>query len=328
MHVLQIFRLRADWRVRRRAACAAFLAWLTWCAVASPSRLHAEDGPGWEAGSEATSRVDAASDERASRRRRRASSKRAPRRRASPLAGDFGNVADEEIAEEKQRKHEARDDDRAGRIMLMIFAAPWMLPRTYLDAPCLSAYARRPFDEGTGLLRGDCEDAPDETYKKSAWALDLETGYLVEGVVPATLSARAQLPRRFEVLVRGHLLRDVQDEPWKRAWGATAHGAYRFAQVRRVDFRTGAGVRVLDVGRVRAGFDLVYALDGYASRWSIVRVDLHMGSLGSSFAGEARATLGAMVKGFELYGGYDHTVFIGAGKTSLHGPLLGVRGWM
>jgi hypothetical protein len=108
---------------------------------------------------------------------------------------------------------------------------------------------------------------------------------------------------------------------------ALAHVQYRHAQTKRVEFRTGVGVRMFALDRFRAGLDLLYAVDAYFARRGVTRIELHLGTLGHAFAGQVRATVGAMIGRCELYAGYDHSVFVGRGKATLGGPVAGLRAW-
>jgi hypothetical protein len=154
-----------------------------------------------------------------------------------------------------------------------------------------------------------------------------EGGYLREGVVPATVSIRAYLPARFELSGSVSLLHDVVEQPTQRATMAFAHLTYRYAQMRRVAFRTGIGARLFFANAPRAGVDLFYGVDGYFARRGTLRVDLHGGSLGTGGLLAVRATVGVMLRRVELYAGYDHAAVYGPSRETLSGPLLGARAW-
>jgi len=210
------------------------------------------------------------------------------------------------------------------------FGLPWSLPRLF-DDPTLVGYARRPFADGPGMLRLAPHSTPEtdaEGVRDVALAVDMETGYMLEGVVPGAIAMRLQLPHRFEVSSRVHLLSDVLDPAHPLAAAATTHLAYRFAQGSRFDFRTGVGMRLFALDDVRMGIDFVHAFDIYIARHFVWRVELHAGNADRAFVGQARSTLGAMVGPCELYAGYDHTAYLGDGtRATLGGPVGGVRAW-
>ena len=205
---------------------------------------------------------------------------------------------------------------------------PWLVPRIF-DDPSRVGYARRPFADGPGVLRQPADDTQEipADVRRAALAVDVESGYLLEGAVPGVLGLRLGLPRRFELDARVGLLSDIYEQPVKRAVSATSHVTYRFAQGSRFDFRTGVGVRMFALDAVRAGVDLMYAVDAYIARSVVLRVELHGGTLGQALAAQARSTLGVMLWKAELYAGYDHTVFYRDGSATLGGPIAGLRAW-
>jgi hypothetical protein len=209
-----------------------------------------------------------------------------------------------------------------------LFSAPWWVPRL-ADEPCLQTYADYPFADRKGLLRSApaCADAPGEDSYRIALDSEVESGFLLEGVVPATLAVRLHLPHRFELSGRLSLLGDVLEQKTELATSALAHVMYRHAQSKRVEFRTGVGVRMFALEAFRAGLDLLYAVDAYIARRGVFRTELHLGTLGQAFAGQVRATAGVSIGRCELYAGYDHTVFVGRGKATLGGPIAGLRAW-
>jgi hypothetical protein len=228
-----------------------------------------------------------------------------------------------------------------GGLFLFTIGGPWAIPRTFYDHPDLVRYAPYPFAYGAGVLRplspapsesvleeegavGDVADAA----RKVALALDAESGYQLQGVVPAGLALRVMLPYRVELDARYTGLVDVKEHPHDVASAGTAHLAYRFAQGQRYDFRTGVGVRSFALDTFRIGVDLWYGFDVYIGPCVVWRVELHMGSAGHAFVGQVRSTLGVMLARFELYAGYDHSAYLSAGNDArLGGPIGGLRAW-
>ncbi|MDB4985505.1 MAG: hypothetical protein JWN04_683 [Myxococcaceae bacterium] len=226
-----------------------------------------------------------------------------------------------------------REDDDAGNelFLLSVFGRAvsfmWTVPRLF-DDPSLVRYGAYPYADGPGLIRSDDDDALLLGLQRPlALQMDVESGFLLQGVVPGSFAMRLQLPRRFEVSTRVSLLSDVSQANQGMAAASTSHVSYRFAQMRRAEFRTGVGLRNYTLGTIAWGIDVLYAVDAYLSRWSVIRAELHAGTLGSAFAAQARVTVGVMVKRCELYAGYDQTAFFGPEKTALGGPIAGIRAW-
>jgi hypothetical protein len=205
--------------------------------------------------------------------------------------------------------------------------APWRIPRTHFDHPALTRYAAYPFADGPGLLRAALDD-PRYTARKVAIALDAESGYMLQGVVPSGLALRVLLPYRLELDARLSGLSDVTERPVAVGSAGTAHVTYRFAQGQRYDFRTGLGLRTFTLDSTHLGFDIVYGLDTYLGRRAVWRVELHAGSAGEAFVGQVRTTVGVMLARFEVYAGYDHTGYLSAtSHAALGGPIAGLRAW-
>lgn len=221
-------------------------------------------------------------------------------------------------------------DSLAGLFTAYTIGSPWMVPRLF-DDRTLVGYAPYPFYGGAGLLRlseGANPDTDAQGVRNVALAVDVESGYFIQGAVPAAIAMRLALPRRFELDTRVHLLTDVLESPAQLAALGTAHVSYRFAQGKRFDFRTGLGLRVFTLDSVRLGVDIVYAMDSYIAQNVVLRIELHVGSLSEAFVGQARSTLGAMFGRTEVYAGYDHTSYMSeASVARLGGPIVGIRSW-
>lgn len=254
-----------------------------------------------------------------------------PRERSSRSSGSRaapsspGSADDDDAADSVAALLLAPLFEAAGQAFLAGVTAPWWAPRRYDDV-CLAGYAARPFAAGPGTALDDCDPYVSHR-KRTLLQLDLESGYMLEGAIPASLSLRYQLPRRFEISARGTFLSDVIAQPTEYAFAGTVHVLWHHALARRVDFRTGVGMRLFSMDSTRAGLDLLYGIDGYPSQWSIVRVELHAGLFAHAFTAEARGTIGALLGPVELYAGYGHTVFAGASRATLRGPIAGVRAW-
>ncbi|HEY6879507.1 MAG TPA: hypothetical protein VI299_15880 [Polyangiales bacterium] len=225
-----------------------------------------------------------------------------------------------------QASCESRDSSGFG-VFAFTIGSPWTIPRMFFDHPTLVGYAPYPFANGPGLLRTRSEQAPDAA-RTVAIALDVESGYMLQGVVPSGVALRVLLPHRLELDARFTGLTDVNERPVEVASAGTAHMIYRFAQGLRYDFRTGLGLRMFALDAPRLGIDILYGVDTYLGPNIVWRMELHLGSAGDAFVGQARSTIGAMLHRFELYAGYDHTAYINAdGRAALGGPIAGLRAW-
>jgi hypothetical protein len=229
-----------------------------------------------------------------------------------------------------QRQNADDDDDEApvahdddGGAWLLVFA-PFVLPRMFDDAH-LVGYERYPRAGHGGLAAR----AQGSDVRPVALQTDMETGYALQGVVPATFALRLQLPARFELSARTSLLSDVLADSPTHASATTALVSYRFAQSAHAEFRAGLGMRQFRLGDARFGFDAMYAIDFFARHGITSRIELHVGSLDRAAVLEARGTLGVLLGPVELYAGGTITAFVGSDTSSrLGGPIAGVRVWL
>jgi hypothetical protein len=227
---------------------------------------------------------------------------------------------------------DSSDDGDSFMALLMLYTvtSPWTVPRAF-DDRALVGYAPHPFYRGAGVLRlaeGSNPETDAQGVRNVALAVDVESGYLIQGVVPAGIALRLALPHRFEIDTRVNLLTDILEIPSQLAALGTSHVSYRFAQGKRFDFRTGLGMRVFTLDSVRLGVDVMYAVDSYIAENVALRIELHVGNLSQAFVGQARTTLGVMFGRTEVYAGYDHTSYISEASTArLGGPIVGVRSW-
>jgi hypothetical protein len=263
-----------------------------------------------------------------------ASKKGDPSSSPPPRSRDEDDDSDEDQDEDGwSSSTDDDDDDDLGWALLI--ASPWTLPIYAMDEPCLRGYARHPFADGQGHLRADggackrpgTKPAP-ETPRRVAAQLDMESGYLSDQVVPATLALRMQLPHRFELSARSSLLTDLAATDTERAYQNNALVSIRFAQGKRADLRSGLGMRHFRLDKDRWGFDSLYGIDFFTRHHIVGRMELHLGSLSRAVVFEARGTLGVMLGKVELYAGADFMAVVGPRETArLGGAVGGVRFW-
>lgn len=171
--------------------------------------------------------------------------------------------------------------------------------------------------------------------------LGVELGYDLAGIYrPA---ARVRLETRWLVGLEAgwtHLIEPLPHAgPAPGPRGSVDHfgvgdvSALVHARWNKVTIWSGLGLRVLaDVNRPSDGGD------GAALGWAgavglrlfpvrplLVNTRLDFGSLGEASVLRARVELGAILRCFELYGGYD---YFAIGDVKFHGPLAGLRFWL
>jgi hypothetical protein len=100
---------------------------------------------------------------------------------------------------------------------------------------------------------------------------------------------------------------------------------FRFVQTEALQMHAGLGARLLaDPSDTRGGFNFTYGLDAFPVQPLTVSASCDLGSLDAAFVVRARASVGAVWRNFEVYGGYD---FLRIGSVNLQGPTAGLRVW-
>ncbi len=100
---------------------------------------------------------------------------------------------------------------------------------------------------------------------------------------------------------------------------------FRVAQKEWISVYGGLGTRFLvDKSDTRFGFNGLYGMDLFPTKPLILSTSFDLGNLDNAFVVHGRATLGAVHKHYEIYGGYD---FLRVGTVNLQGPMAGLRLW-
>lgn len=73
-----------------------------------------------------------------------------------------------------------------------------------------------------------------------------------------------------------------------------------------------------------AGYNLTSSVDVFPFSPIVLSGRVDMGTIHAARVVAARATVGVVLRGFELYGGYELRK---VGTVPLHGPMVGVRAW-
>ena len=105
-----------------------------------------------------------------------------------------------------------------------------------------------------------------------------------------------------------------------------ANIVFRFAQHRHIQMRTGFGGRYMTspVG-VKGGVNFTYGVDVYPIHPLVFSTSVDFGNLGYAFVLHGRGTLGAVLRSFEAFAGWD---VLQMDDTVVHGPLVGLRTWI
>ena len=108
-------------------------------------------------------------------------------------------------------------------------------------------------------------------------------------------------------------------------WLGDCNLVFRFAQSERAEFRAGAGVNWLDdPGRTDLGVNFTYAADFFPCRPWVLSGAIDWGTLGRAELFRFRATAGVLVRGLEVYAGYE---YLDVDRTQRSALVAGVSVW-
>lgn len=190
---------------------------------------------------------------------------------------------------------------------------------------------RHPYEarhDGYNVVDAD----PNGPGKQFAANLAAEGAWLGDGMVRGAVHGRIAFPRA-EIDSRTSLFVETENGqptdmlyigdaglflvPWRSPhWTIRAGGGVRYM----VDGRTpGEGKR-----EYALGWNAAFGLDFFPLRPVVISYRLDLARLWQATIVQNRATVGAALGPFELYGGYDAMKL---GALWLHGPLVGLRGW-
>jgi hypothetical protein len=210
-----------------------------------------------------------------------------------------------------------------------------VLSRPYADgaAGYLLPIPGPSYDGGDSADPGEAEPArPPVTRRPVGVQLAAEGSPPVSGVGRVQARARLITSERIELDAAYGLYLEGPTGSASSAWLGQSHVSFRFAQSPRVQFRAGLGARHwIDHQGSTLGLDGLYAVDVFWGKPMTSTLELSGGSLGSGWAFETRATLGAAFGMGEVYAGYD-AIWIGPGSVDgavayLGGPLVGLRAY-
>ncbi len=189
------------------------------------------------------------------------------------------------------------------------------------------------FDSGESADPGEGEpERPPVTRRPVGVQLAAEGSPPLSGVGRVQARARMITSERVELDAAYGLYLEGPTGDGSSAWLGQSHVSFRFAQSPRVQFRAGLGARHwIDQQGSTLGLDGLYAVDVFWGKPMTSTLEITGGSLGSGWAFETRATVGAALGMGEVYVGYD-AIWIGPGGIDgaiayLGGPLAGLRAY-
>jgi len=176
-----------------------------------------------------------------------------------------------------------------------------------------------PYFQGDGFL---CFDECGREFRPWAVETQFEYGTAFRDIEKFGLYARLSTAQRFDF--------DIRWDEWTEERRLTTdhlslgrfNALFRFAQSRRVLMRSGLGINWMVGQDAAAGVNFHYGAQFFPAEPFVASAEINWGTLGYASEFEARATLGLLWRGCEIYSGFDWT-FIG--KADLHAAIFGLK---
>lgn len=256
----------------------------------------------------------------------------------------------DETTSSTEASTDGSDGNPVGALAAYLFISPFWIPHHLVErhqsAPGGWSVLSRPYADGaSGYLlplpapyddsgeSGEEEQARLPVAKRPVGVqLAAEGSPPLSGVGRVQARARLITSERIELDAAYGLYLEGPTGGASSAWLGQSHVSVRFAQGPRVQFRAGLGARHwIDQQGSTLGVDALYAVDVFWGKPLTSTLEITGGSLGSAWAFETRATVGAAFGLGEVYAGYDAT-WIGPGGVDgavayLGGPLAGLRAY-
>lgn len=218
-----------------------------------------------------------------------------------------------------------------GRVVWGIGTAPFWAPRTLIEDHGTDAdFPLYPYFEGhPGYLVTCPRDQPFCGEHVWPWATIASVEHIIQSnddVSSLGLRLLVDTGARFGIDAEARLLSErLTGGGCDELWLGDANLVYRFAQSETVQMRAGVGLNWLtDRFDTDLGVNFTYGGDWFVHRPLVVSAEVEWGTLGSSDRFHARTTIGASLRHFEFYTGYD---YLEIGGTGLHGWVNGIRIW-
>jgi hypothetical protein len=162
--------------------------------------------------------------------------------------------------------------------------------------------------------------------KNWAGRVSIENGNDFSGLNRFNGQLRLEHLSRFGIITNWNYFReDLGNGRYDETVIGDTNLTFRFAQNEIASMYAGLGFRVLtDRQQTNFGFNFTYGGDWFPRRPWVVSTSIDVGNLGGAGVFHVRATVGAVVRGWEIFAGYD---LLCIGDTNLQGPLAGLRWW-
>ncbi len=210
-----------------------------------------------------------------------------------------------------------------GNAVISGLTAPWWIPRSLVgDNDEVLLFADYPYAGGWDGYFVNQDPEPDWTKRWSGRFL-AESGSNFDGLQKHGGRLRLDSTSRWGLDSEWNFRRESLSSGHDTLWNGDLNLVYRFAQGQRAAFYTGLGVNWLsDRFGSNAGFNFTYGADFYPAKPWVLSGSIDWGTLGHTSVFHGRATVGLMLKRWELFTGYDYYKL---GGTSLPSYVAGVQ---
>lgn len=168
-----------------------------------------------------------------------------------------------------------------------------------------------------------------ERGERTAFRLEAETGYVIAGAWRVAAAARVQFPFFVDLAARYALFLEPGEVEVSTFVIGRVDLELRLLDTNGMQLRLGGGLRHAHdpLGSVFGG-GMGLAMDIFPFQPVILSLSADFGVVGQAVLASARASLGLIVDGTEIYVGYHYEVLLGAVDADLGAVLLGVRAWL
>jgi hypothetical protein len=211
------------------------------------------------------------------------------------------------------------------RFISAVISSPFAIPHSIWDEKGYAQFCEYPYqNDYPGFMRKitNSESPSDFNFR-----IQFETGYDFEGVASFSGNFLLDTESRLSFELGASYMREwIEESVYDTLNTGEFNILWRFVQSPNLQMRAGLGIRYMNdyIGTER-GFNFTYGLDLYPVKPWIVSASVDFGSLGEANVSSARFTVGAAVKRFELYAGYNS---LRVDTVEIHGPVAGIRYWI
>ena len=187
-----------------------------------------------------------------------------------------------------------------------------------------------PYADGSGgYAVPSLEPSGRERGGRTAFRLEAETGYVIAGAWRVAAAARVQFPFFVDLAARYSLFLEPGEVEVSTFVVGRVDLELRLLDTNGMQLRLGGGLRHAHdpLGSVFGG-GMGLAMDIFPFQPVILSLSADFGVVGQAVLASARASLGLIVDGTEIYVGYHYEVLLGTVGADLGAVLLGVRAWL